>query len=546
MESQRSFMFIGLLLVSFLLYQQWQLDYGPKPVITETQSQQDTQAASVNNQADDVPASSDSEISVAAASRQVINVKTNVFDIDIDTKGGDIISSTLLKFPVEQGGEEKLHLFTPNNDKLYIAQSGLVGRDGPDASSKGRPVYTSAQTDYQVTDGKLTVPLTYTNEFGMTFTKTFTFDANSYAIEVKYDVTNNTSDIRTVQFYGQLKQSIAGDEGSMMMPTYRGAAYSTQDDTYEKYDFDDMVDRNLNKPTLGGWVAMIQHYFVSAWIPQSDDQNTLYSRVVSGGNGIVGAKSSPIDIQPGENMTYSAMLYNGPKDQDVLEQLSPTLDLTVDYGIFWFISQPLFWLLKVLYGLVHNWGFAIILITIIVKTVMYPLTKAQYTSMAKMRNLQPKLASLKERYGEDRQKMGQAMMELYRKEKVNPMGGCLPMLIQMPIFLALYWVFLESTELRQAEFGLWITDLSAKDPYFVLPILFGASMFLMQKLQPTPMTDPMQQKIMMWMPVMFSVFFLWFPAGLVLYWLVSNLISIAQMLIIYRAMDKDKEKAKAK
>ena len=290
---------------------------------------------------------------------------------------------------------------------------------------------------------------------------------------------------------------------------------------------------------MGGWVGMIQHYFVSAWVPSKDTQNNLYSRVVANGtSAIIGVKEPVFTVSPGETKTANAILFAGPKDQAELNNIHETLDLTVDYGFLWFVSQMLFSGLVFIYGVVGNWGIAIIIITIIVKSILYPLTKKQYESTAKMRALAPKMEQLKQRYGDDRQKMGQATMELYRKEKVNPMGGCLPLLLQMPIFLALYWVFLESVELRHAPFGLWISDLSAKDPYFILPILFGASMFLMQKLTPTPTMDPMQQKMMLWMPVIFSVFFLWFPSGLVLYWLVSNLISIAQMLYIYKQIDK--------
>ncbi|NRA80525.1 MAG: membrane protein insertase YidC, partial [Pseudoalteromonas sp.] len=290
--------------------------------------------------------------------------------------------------------------------------------------------------------------------------------------------------------------------------------------------------------TSGGYIAFIQHYFVSAWVPKQDQQNTLYSKLVAGNAAIIGVKGEAVNVQAGSQATLGSTYYMGPKESDVLEAIHPDLDLTVDYGWLFFISQPLFVLLKWLYGILGNWGLAIIAITVIVKTAMYPLTKAQYTSMAKMRALQPKMAALKEKYGDDRQKFGQAMMEMYRKEKVNPMGGCFPLLLQMPIFLALFYVFLESTELRHAEFILWLNDLSAMDPYYVLPVLFGLSMFITQKLQPMTVTDPMQQKMMTFMPVVFSIFFLWFPSGLVLYWLVSNLISIAQMLIIYRGMEK--------
>ena len=297
-------------------------------------------------------------------------------------------------------------------------------------------------------------------------------------------------------------------------------------------------DKNLKVSTEAGWVGMLEHYFVSAWIPPASQVNNLYTKLVQNQYAIIGFTGTPVNVASGETATIGAELYLGPKDQDNLAQLANGLDLTVDYGILWWLSQPLFALLQFLHSLVGNWGVAIILITVIVKGAMYPLTKKQYESMARMRNLAPKMQQLKDRFGDDRQKMSQAMMELYRKEKVNPMGGCLPIILQMPIFLALYWVLLESVELRHADFFLWITDLSVKDPYFVLPVLTGASMWLLQKLQPTTVTDPMQQKIMQFMPVAMSVFFLWFPAGLVLYWVVNNCLSIAQQWYITRQIEK--------
>ena len=344
--------------------------------------------------------------------------------------------------------------------------------------------------------------------------------------------------------YGQLKQSTLTDTSSGMLPTYRGAAFSTSEDRYEKYDFDDIAEANLNKTTPGGWVAMLEHYFVSAWVPHAEDNNQLYTNYSNNQEAVIGFKAPAITIDAGQQGNTSAIFYVGPKDQEVLEKIAPNLDLTIDYGFLWMISQPLFWLLLTIQSFVTNWGVAIIIITLIVKGGMYPLTKAQYTSMAKMRELAPKMAQLKERFGDDRQKMSQATMEMYRKEKVNPAGGCLPLLLQMPIFLALYWVFLESVELRHAPFVFWIQDLSAMDPYYVLPVLMGISMFVMQKMQPMTIQDPMQQKIMQYMPVVFSIFMAWFPSGLVLYWFVSNMISIAQMKVIFSGIEKKKlEKA---
>lgn len=542
MESQRSFLVIGLALVSFLLFQQWQVDYNtpaPQEVTqTVTQSESGLPNANTNPQAD-LPAA-DSVALVepqAPANTNLIKVTTDTLEVLIDPKGGDLVSATLLKYDETHLSEEKFHLL--KQDPAYVAMSGLVGPQGPDAAAEGRPLYRAEQEEWVLEGEKLSVPLTFQADNGLIVKKIYTFTRGLHSAEVKFELQNTSDKAAQVVPFFQLKQEVTDAESSMMMPTYRGSVYSTADTSYEKHDFEDMSEDKLNENTKGGWIAMIEHYFVSAWVPSQDIQNNIYSRSVNNGSSaIIGVKSPAVVVQPGTTETISATLFAGPKNQEELDSIHHTLDLTVDYGFLFFISQILFSGLSAIYGVVGNWGIAIIMITIVVKMLMYPLTKKQYESMAKMRALAPKMEQLKARYGDDRQKMGQATMELYRKEKVNPMGGCLPLLLQMPILLALYWVFLESVELRHAPFGLWITDLSAKDPYFILPILFGASMWLMQKLSPTPSADPMQQKMMLWMPVIFSVFFLWFPAGLVLYWLVSNIISLIQMLVIYKNIDK--------
>ncbi|WP_194868802.1 membrane protein insertase YidC [Pseudoalteromonas sp. PPB1] len=550
MESQRTFLFIGLLLVSFLLFTEWSKEQTAANADTSAVTQQ--VAGPANNDQVDVPASSQADVPMQAtvATRSVISVTTDVLAVKIDTRGGDIVEAKLLQHAETHGSDQPYLLLGEFEGKEYFAQSGLIGLNGPDASSQGRPVYQSEQTSYTLSGDELRVPLTFVDSKGVQFNKTYVFKPGQYDVALEYDVTNSTADPVQVQLYTQIKRTVQ-EKGSMVDQTYLGAAYGTSDEPYEKYSFSDMAEANLNKNTQGGYIAFIQHYFVSAWVPGQTTNNTIYSSLRNN-NSIIGVKGEATNIQGNATAQLTATYYMGPKDMDALEALQKDLDLTVDYGWLWFISQPLLELLKFLYsgegsffglfdiniGGLGNWGLAIIAITIIVKSFLYPLTKAQYTSMAKMRMLQPKMQALKERYGDDRQKFGQAMMEMYRKEKVNPMGGCFPLLLQMPIFLALFYVFLESTELRHAEFMLWLTDLSSKDPYYVLPILFGASMFLTQKLQPMTVTDPMQQKMMTWMPVIFSVFFIWFPSGLVLYWLVSNLISIAQMLYIYRGMEK--------
>ncbi|MBB1423006.1 membrane protein insertase YidC [Pseudoalteromonas sp. SG43-7] len=537
MESQRTFLFIGLMLVSFLLFQEWNKDYNA-PKVDPSANTQTLQTNSPDSD-DYVPSSTDGELPTAAttAKRSVIKITTDVFKVKIDTRGGDIVEADLLQYEETKGSETPYMLLGEFDGKQYFSQSGLIGLNGPDASAEGRPVYHSEQKTFALTGDELRVPLTFTDSKGVSFTKTYVFKKGQYDVALEYSVNNTTAEPIQVQLYTQVKRTVQ-DKGSLVDQNYLGAAYGSAEEKYEKYSFSDMADKNLSINTQGGYIAFIQHYFVSAWVPSQEQQNTLYSLIAKGNAAIIGAKGEPINVQANQQATLGATYYMGPKESDILEAIHPNLDLTVDYGWLWFISQPLFILLKWLHSILGNWGVAIIAITVIVKSAMYPLTKAQYTSMAKMRALQPKMAALKEKFGDDRQKFGQATMEMYRKEKVNPMGGCFPILLQMPIFLALFYVFLESTELRHAEFIFWLTDLSAKDPYYVLPILFGASMFITQKLQPMTVTDPMQQKMMTFMPVIFSVFFLWFPSGLVLYWLVSNLISIAQMLIIYRGMEK--------
>ncbi|MCP4991089.1 MAG: membrane protein insertase YidC [Colwellia sp.] len=539
MESQRSLLFIALMVVTYLLFSQWQQQNAPMPEQTSiSQSQPDKDA-----NADFVPESSkavSSSVNTTETSAKLIKVVTDTFTVKINSQGGDIVEVKLHKYDTEQGNGIPYTVMQNGNQK-YIAQSGLTGANGIDRIIKGRPVYTSTQSNYELTDDNLVIDLAFHDVSGMSVTKRFTFNKGSYSVDVEYIIDNNTSNSVSVQMYGQLKQSTVVATGGGMLPTYRGAAYSTTEERYEKYDFDDIQEANLTKATAGGWVAMLEHYFVSAWVPKAEESNQIYTTYSNNLEAVIGFKAPAVIIDAAQQGSTSAVFYVGPKDQYVLDEISEGLGLTIDYGFLFMISKPLFWLLLQIESIVSNWGVAIIIITLIVKGVMYPLTKAQYTSMAKMRDLAPKMAQLKERFGDDRQKMSQATMEMYRKEKVNPAGGCLPLLLQMPIFLALYWVFLESVELRHAPFIFWIQDLSAMDPFFVLPILMGASMYVMQKMQPMTVQDPMQQKIMQYMPVVFSIFMAWFPSGLVLYWFISNVVSIVQMKVIFAGIAKQKE-----
>lgn len=537
MESQRNLLIAGLLFVSFLLYQQWQIDNAPQ------QPQPTAQTAGTVNE--DIPASSaimPQTRQNIQAQRKTITVVTDLLQISIDTLGGDIVESTLLAYPVEMESPDNLKLLEQLPNYTFVAQSGLIGANGPDASKNGRPQYQVAQDSYVLEAGQdsFEVVLSYQDSQGIIFEKVFGFNRDTYRVKVSYRINNSSDQNIQLQMYAQLKQSIdkPTEESSMMMQLYRGGAYSTQEDKYTKYDFGDMADAKLKQLTTGGWVAMLQHYFVTAWIPNGEQENVLYSRIIGEDDAAIGFKSEPITVAAHSTGEINASLYTGPKLQDRLEKSAPYLNLTVDYGFLWWLAQPLHWLMTFFYGLVGNWGFAIILLTFTVRGAMYPLTKKQYTSMAKMRQLQPKMAALKERLGDDRQKMGQATMELYKKEQVNPLGGCLPLLLQMPIFLGLFWMLQESVELRHAPFMLWIDDLSALDPFYVLPLLMGASMFLMSKMQPSMSTDPMQQKMMQFMPVIFTVFFLWFPSGLVLYWVTSNIVTLIQQTMIYKNLEK--------
>lgn len=541
MESQRNLLVIGLLFVSFLLYTEWQNKDNPVAVPTTTQT------ITANGNAD-VPAGSSIETDApnAQQSNNRVTISSDVLELSIDTQGGDIVHANLLEHSTELDAEDRFTLLQNDATNVYVAQSGLIGVDGPDANKAGRPQYKTAQESYVLEGDSITVPLVYTDANGVEFTKQFTLDRGSYDIKVSYLINNKSANPVSVQMYGQLKQNIdlAEESGgsSMMMQAYRGAALGTTEKRYEKYDFDDIASANLSRATLGGWVGMLQHYFVAAWVP-GNGQNNLYSLNIgrnefSNGQAIIGFKQPAETVAANSQATISAQLWVGPKLQDEMGAIIDGLDLTVDYSWLWFIAQPLFKLLQYFHSLVGNWGIAIIMITFTVRGAMYWLTKAQYTSMAKMRLLQPKLTALREKCGDDKQKMSQSMMALYKEEKVNPLGGCFPMIIQMPIFISLYWALMESVELRHAPFALWINDLSAQDPYYVLPLLMGATMYFIQKMSPTQVQDPMQQKVMQFMPVMFTFFFLWFPSGLVLYWLMSNVVTIIQQTIIFRSLEK--------
>jgi YidC/Oxa1 family membrane protein insertase len=472
---------------------------------------------------------------------ETFNLATDALDLVVSADGGDVVSASLPKFPVRlDTPDQPFRLLENNNQRRYVAQSGLIGPDGIDAS--GNRARYASQGVTNNGDGSHTLTLAWTGNdpLGMQVYKRFTAQDDRYDVDVSFDIRNGGSAVASVTSFAQLKrdntQAPDGNTGFGVSP-YLGAALTQPDERYTKLSFSDLNDEPFSKRLPAGWVAILQHYFVSAWIPSQQTSHDYFASQLSNGDNVIGFKNQNIDIAPGAATIITQTLYVGPKDQIALAELAENLDLVIDYGWLWWLAQPLFWLLTIIQQFVINWGLAIIALTVVIKLVFFRLSAASYKSMAKMRTVQPKIQSIKDQYADDKAKQQQAMMELWKKEKINPMGGCLPMLIQMPVFIALYWVLLESVELRHAPFVLWIDDLSAMDPYFVLPILMGISMWLMQRLNPAP-PDPMQAKIMMYMPIAFTFLMMWFPAGLVLYWLCNNLLSFAQQYVVTRQIEQ--------
>jgi YidC/Oxa1 family membrane protein insertase len=542
MDFQRIFLLGSLGIIAYLMMLQWNQDYG-------TPAAEPTQVTSVSAYQDDTVST---DFAITTEQKAVVNsteqtqailveVSTDTLQVSIDTRGGDIIQADLMQYLKEMDNPDvPFNILQQSASHTYVAQSGLVGIHGTDAVS--RPVYSVKQPTFTMGDDEdsLDVTLSFIDQYGAQIDKIYTFTRGSHIIKLTYKVNNQSTQPWSANLFGQLKRDRAPDptqSSGMGMAAYLGSAFSLTDEKYKRIDFDDMEEENLKATTKGGWVAMLQHYFVSAWVPDAEQEHN-YSTRVSNGNYIAGFVSPAMTLQPGQQGMTSAQLYVGPKIQEDLEAISEDLDLVVDYGWLWWIAQPLFWLLNTLYGFVGNWGVAIILVTLCVKAFFFYPSAVSYRSMAKMRALAPEIAKLKERHGDDRQKMSQGMMELYKREKANPLSGCFPILIQMPVFIGLYWMLMESVELRHAPFWLWITDLSVLDPFFVLPVLMGVTMFAQQLLNPTP-PDPMQAKIMKMLPLIFTFFFLWFPAGLVLYWVVNNILSIAQQYVITKRIERD-------
>lgn len=559
MDNQRTLLLVALFFTVFLIWQKWQAQYAPNTPAPATAEQSTPPGDSPPAPAIASPGSKTGDLSVPtlssdiapqsgqasqarADSKRRIHVSTDTYDIEIDTYGGDVRILKLKVYPVSvKEPDHPVVLMNDTPPEWYVAQSGLIGRDGEFPNHK--TIYTAKTDKYEMGNGdKLVVPLLWNDANGVQYIKEYVFKRDHYMINVNYRINNQSGNAVSVYPYGQLVRKHMAKHKPGLTSTnrsYTGAAIYTPTDHFEKMKYDDIVEAPLTKKTKAGWVAMLEHYFTSIWILPDGDWS-LYTKSLSGDRYAVGFNSNkPATVAPGATAELDMQLFAGPKDQKRITRYGDSLKLTVDYGFLTPISAPLFWLLGKIHIIVGNWGWAIIFLTMLIKLVFFPLSAASYKSMAKMKNLAPRMKTLKERYGDDKQKYQQAVMEFYKKEKINPMGGCLPIVVQIPVFIALYWVLLESVELRQAPWAFWIKDLSTKDPYFILPILMGVSMFVQQRLNP-PQADPMQQKIMMALPIVFTFFFLYFPSGLVLYWVVNNVLSIAQQWYINKSLGAKK------
>lgn len=551
MEQKRLFLYSALIAVLVMLWQAWQTDYAapprsaPTPPIlhTDAPSQAIRTQASLTPQsvaATPSPATTNLSPSTNTSPSSMITVRTDVIEAKIDPLGGDIISLELLHYPQSlENSKLPIKLLNENPLTLNGIQTGLISNLGPDTDTQ-RALYHTDHTHYQLSPSQthLEIPLTWETPQGIKVKKVFTFKPGHYDISLTHEIQNLSPQTWTGQFYAQLKQKPLPSSGGFFgLQTYQGGALSTPDSAHEKISFSDMKKKDLGETVQGGWLAMQQRYFLTALIPDRTS-HYYYSRFDPTSDiYTLGYVGEVIHLPAHATHTLSTTLYAGPEVAEVLQKIAPKLDLTIDYGWLWPISIGIFKVMKLIYHLVGNWGWSIVLVTLLIKLLFYQLSATSYRSMAKMRRVTPQLQAIKERFLDDKMKLNQAMMEFYKKEKINPLSGCLPMLIQVPFFIALYYVLIESVELRQAPFIGWIKDLSIRDPYFVLPVLMGLSMFLQQRLNP-PSPDPLQAKIMLFLPVLFTVFFATFPAGLVLYWLVNNCAGALQQWYIMKKMQR--------
>lgn len=574
MDQQRPFLYLTLFFLGFLIWSTWQQEHAPKPAVpagqtTQAQQNQNSSGNSMpsgsgvsanasNINAGTVPVSTET---AGKDEGQLIRIKTDVLDVIISTQGGTIVQADLPTHPISLEEQDKATRVIDKAQK-YAAQSGLIyrGSNGSNLAPNHFAKFSFVNSEYTLQDGQntLQVPLIWSNGSGLTVTKNFVFERGSFLVKQIQKVDNQTANVWTGNEYLELTHKEHSRTGSLLSGAiaYVGPAY--YNNKYTKLDFGDIEDGDLkdlsgaeiealtdeekaDRLIKGGWVAMLKHYFISAWIPEKENKNTYYTRIDKVKNNyIIGVKSPVQQINAGSSSEFTSQLYVGPTDQASLAEISKGLDLTVDYGMFAFVSKPIFAVMSFINrNIVSNWGWTIILLTLFIKIIFFYPSAISYRSMAKMKKMAPKIKAISEKYKNDPQAKQKETMAFYRKEKINPLGGCLPMLIQMPVFMGLYWVLQESVELRQAPWILWYKDLSIMDPYFILPLIMGASMWFQQKLNPPVMQDPMQQKIFMYLPVVFTVMFLFFPAGLVLYWVVNNLLSIAQQWFINKKIIGD-------
>ncbi len=569
MSNMRPILFIGLVFVSFMLWQAWQKDYGPKPtpvdassvseqapgLITDAEDDLPTvntiaQAVSANDENDLPqinPTRTDTSSSTQSGSQaEQITVETDVYRIRLSTQGASLVHAELLAYPIDRMiPEDKYVLLDDQVQSYFVATHGLVSTSHQSVAPGA--TFSAAQSTYTLKEGQdeLIVPMTWRGDDGIEVTKTYRFTRGSYEIDFDQTIRNNSSSTWEGAAFHRLERREPNleDKNAFTNPerfSFNGAALYTEEDKYEKFDYEELREGDKKRNSDYGWMAMVQHYFITAWLPEAGVQADYSARAIprSGGTLYRVENVMPtIAIAAGDSQTIEQHMFLGPKLQDVINNIRDGFDLTVDYGIFTPLSAVLFWILDFIHGLIGNWGWAIVILTILIKGLFFKLTEKQYKTTAKLRKLGPRIAALKERYSDDKQTFNMKMMELYKTEKANPFGGCLPMLVQIPVFIALYWVLIESVELRQAPWMLWIQDLTAPDPFFILPLIYGAGMILTMRLSPSPGMDPMQQKIMMFMPVAFTLLFLFFQSGLVLYWAVNVMISLAQQWVITKRID---------
>ena len=568
MDNLRFVLVVTFAMLVFMLWQAWEQDYGPKPEVAAIVSQEGIKAK------EDLPTTAEASLQAestlqnpvaspvaVASTSNTVKIKTDVIALEIDLQGGTVTNLDLLDYPVEKANNvvnslrkmvgmevaeidsAPVRLFNNNQEKIFVAQSGLIADSGFAAAPNHYTVFANEQDSYTLEPGQdsLIVPLKWTDNQGLEITKIFTFKRGSYEIKLDQKVNNNSGKPWSGRQYSQLlKAQNTEGKGNMLtggMRAYDGGVIYTEKSKYQKISFDDMADETLDVTSKGGWTAMIQHYFASAWIPPADQENHFYTKELKDGRYVIGTYSPTVTVAANTNAQFVSQLFAGPKIQPMMEAIAPGLELTVDYSVLTFIGKPIYSLLNIIHNFIGNWGVAIIGVTLCIKLLFFPLSQASFKSMAKMRKIQPRLKELQERFADDRPRFNTEMMGLYKKEKVNPLGGCLPILIQIPVFMALYWVLSETVEFRQAPFMLWIQDLSIQDPFYILPLIMGVTMKIQQSLNPAPI-DPIQAKVMKMFPIVFTIFFLFFPAGLVLYWVINNTLSIIQQTYITKQIEK--------